>query len=275
MINNKYYFPKGGLPKQSDLLTDRSIFKVPYIFIPKGVLTDIVASKFPLWSETRAWVLAKPLEGFSSSFSQAIVEVSPGGGSDNPEANHNAQCVLFVVDGQLELIIENKVNNLVPGSYVYIPSNLDWKIKNISTLPARFHWIRKEYVSVNGIKKPASFVTLEYDQTPVPMPDTNGAWLTTRFVDPEDMSHDMHVNIVTFLPGAVIPFMETHVMEHGIYILQGKGVYKLNSDWVEVEAGDFLWLKSFCPQACYAGGPEPFRYLLYKDVNRQVPLSIS
>ncbi|PRY95781.1 (S)-ureidoglycine aminohydrolase, partial [Hasllibacter halocynthiae] len=32
--------------------------------------------------------------------------------------------------------------------------------------------------------------------------------------------------------------------------------------------GDFLRLRAFCPQACYAGGPEPFRYLLYKDVNR-------
>ena len=49
----------------------------------------------------------------------------------------------------------------------------------------------------------------------------------------------MHVNIVTLEPGAVIPFAETHVMEHGLYVLQGKGVYRLNQDWVEVEAGDY------------------------------------
>jgi len=84
----------------------------------------------------------------------------------------------------------------------------------------------------------------------------------------------MHVNIVSIEPGGVIPFMETHVMEHGIYILQGKGVYKLNDDSVEVEAGDFLWLRAFCPQSCYAGGPDTFRYLLYKDVNRHMPLTI-
>ena len=82
----------------------------------------------------------------------------------------------------------------------------------------------------------------------------------------------MHVNIVNIDPGGAIPFMETHVMEHGIYILQGKGVYRLNSDWIEVEAGDFIWLRAFCPQCCYAGGPEQFRYLLYKDVNRQISL---
>jgi (S)-ureidoglycine aminohydrolase len=40
-----------------------------------------------------------------------------------------------------------------------------------------------------------------------------------------------------------------------------------------VEAGDFMWLRAFCPQACYAGGPGLFRYLLYKDVNRHARLS--
>ena len=104
------------------------------------------------------------------------------------------------------------------------------------------------------------------------MPDTEGKWATTRFVDPEDMRHDMHGTIVTFEPGAVIPFAETHVMEHGLYVLEGKAVYRLNQDWVEVEAGDFMWLRAFCPQACYAGGPGKFRYLLYKDVNRHAKL---
>ena len=57
-------------------------------------------------------------------------------------------------------------------------------------------------------------------------------------------------------------------------VLEGKAVYRLNQDWVEVEAGDFMWLRAFCPQACYAGGPGRFRYLLYKDVNRQMPLTL-
>jgi glyoxylate utilization-related uncharacterized protein len=29
-------------------------------------------------------------------------------------------------------------------------------------------------------------------------------------------------------------------MEHGLYVLEGKAVYRLNQDWVEVEAGDFM-----------------------------------
>jgi len=53
---------------------------------------------------------------------------------------------------------------------------------------------------------------------------------------------------------------------------EGKAAYRLNQDWVEVEAGDFMWLRAFCPQACIATGNTPFRYLLYKDVNRHPDL---
>ena len=138
--------------------------------------------------------------------------------------------------------------------------------------PVRFHWIRKAYEFVEGLGIPDAFVVNEKDIKPIPMPDTNGVWATTRFVSHDDMRHDMHVTIVTFEPGGVIPFAETHVMEHGLYVLEGKAVYRLNQDWVEVEAGDYMWLRAFCPQACYAGGPGRFRYLLYKDVNRHMKL---
>ena len=97
-------------------------------------------------------------------------------------------------------------------------------------------------------------------------------WKTKRFVDPSDLRHDMHLNIVSFEPGSSIPFPETHVMEHAIYIIQGKGRYYLNGSWVDVEAGDFMSLRAFCPQACIATGDEAFRYLLYKNVNRHIRL---
>ncbi|HSO47892.1 MAG TPA: cupin domain-containing protein, partial [Rhizobiaceae bacterium] len=122
-----------------------------------------------------------------------------------------------------------------------------------------------------GIAAPEPFVANEREVAPVPMPGTD-RWMTTRFVEPDDLRHDMHVNIVTLQVGGVIPFEETHVMEHGLYVFEGKAVYRLNRDWVEVEAGDYMWLRAFCPQACYAGGPGRFRYLLYKDVNRHARL---
>ena len=181
--------------------------------------------------------------------------------------------MLFVVEGQATLTIGDEEHKLESGGYAYLPPGARWTLQNPGSDPLRFHWIRKAYQKVDGLEVPPPFVTNEHDVEPIPMPGTDGAWVTSRFVDPADLRHDMHVNIVTFQPGAVIPFAETHVMEHGLYVLEGKAVYRLNTDWVEVQAGDFMWLRAFCPQACYAGGPGVFRYLLYKDVNRHMPLT--
>jgi len=267
-----YFNSPGGHPPQSDLLTGRAIFTTAYAVIPRGVMRDIVTSCLPHWDKTRAWILARPLSGFAETFSQYLMEASPGGGADNPEPDSGAEAVLFVAGGELELTLAGKRHMLKPGGYAYLPPGEKWSARNKAKKPALFHWVRKRYRAVEGINAPETFVVNEADIAPDPMPGTEGRWATTRFVDPDDLRHDMHVNIVTFEPGAVIPFAETHVMEHGIYILEGKAVYRLNGDWVEVEAGDFLWLRAFCPQACYAGGPGKFRYLLYKDVNRHAEL---
>ena len=272
MSNPSYYAPQGGLPPQSQLLTGRAVFTAAYAVIPKGVMMDIVTSLFPGWEKTRAWIIARPLSGFAETFSQYIMEVSPGGGSVRPEPDEGAQSVLFVVEGSGILHLGGKDHILVPGSYVYLPAGETWRFHNSGAEPVRFHWIRKAWEPAHGISKPEAFVTHESQAEVVVMPDTNGAWSTTRFVQPTDLRHDCHVNIVNFEPGGVIPFAETHVMEHGLYVLEGKAVYRLNNDWVEVEAGDFMWLRAFCPQACYAGGPGRFRYLLYKDVNRHARL---
>jgi (S)-ureidoglycine aminohydrolase len=273
MMDHSYYAAHGGLPPQTTLLTDRAVFTEAYVFIPKGVMRDIVTSYLPFWDKTRCWIIARPLSGFSETFSQYIMEMAAGGGSQKPEPDPQAEGVLFVTEGSFNLMLAGKNYVMQPGSYAFIPPNTRWSVKNTSSVPARFHWVRKAYEAVEGIAAPEAFVVNEKDVAPIAMPNTNGVWATTRFVDPEDLRHDMHVNIVTLEPGGVIPFAETHVMEHGLYVLEGKAVYRLNQDWVEVEAGDFMWLRAFCPQACYAGGPGRFRYLLYKDVNRHMKLS--
>ncbi|WP_048646917.1 bifunctional allantoicase/(S)-ureidoglycine aminohydrolase [Nitratireductor soli] len=267
-----YYAPHGGHPPQTQLMTDRAAFTEAYALMPKGVMQDIVTSVLPFWDKTRCWVIARPLSGFAETFSQYIMEVLPGGGSDTPEPDAGAEGVLFVVEGELTVELGGKAHLLTPGGYAFLPPDSGWKTRNVGDVPARFHWIRKAYEAVPGLDAPSAIFLNEADVAPAPMPGTEGKWATTRFVDPDDVRHDMHVTIVTLEPGAVIPFAETHVMEHGLYVLEGKAVYRLNQDWVEVEAGDFMWLRAFCPQACYAGGPGKFRYLLYKDVNRHAKL---
>lgn len=249
-------------------MTGRAVFTEAYAVIPRGVYSDIVASLLPHWGKTRAWVIARPLSGFAETFSQYIMDVQPGGGSETPEPDIEAEGVLFVVEGSIEVRLDGAAHALMPGSYAYLPPGAEWTLSNSGFAAAKFHWIRKRYERVDGLQAPEPLFLNEADISSTPMPDTEGRWATTRFVDPNDLRHDMHVTIVTFEPGGLIRFEETHVMEHGLCVLEGKAVYKLNRDWIEVEAGDFMWLRAFCPQACYAGGPGRFRYLLYQDVNR-------
>ena len=264
-----YYSPKGGLPPQGEMVGMAARFEGSYAFLPAAVLTDIVTSNLPHWAGTRAWVIARPMTGFAETFAQLIVELEPQGGSTAPEPDPMGQGVVFVVEGSLEVSIDGHKHDLGEGGYAYLPAGCDWTILNTTDANATFHWVRKKYQQVEGIDRPDPFVTSD-GETPITwMPGTNGKWGTTRFVDPNDMRHDMHVNIVTFEAGGMIPFPETHVMEHGLYVLEGKANYLINTDWVPVEAGDFMWLRAFCPQAC-KDIKGRFRYLLYKDVNRHV-----
>lgn len=267
-----YFAPSGGLPPQTAFARERAVFTEAYAFIPRTVMSDIVTSALPFWTKTRAWILARPMTGFAETFAQYLMEVAPGGGSDQPEPDAQAEGALFVLSGEANLTLDGNSHHLTPGAFAYLPAGARWTLSNRGKVPLSFQWIRKRFEPVEGLEPPPAIVAHDSDAALAAMPDTEGRWATTRFIDPADMRYDMHVNVVTFEPGALIPFAETHVMEHGLYVLEGKGIYLLNRDWVEVEAGDFMWLRAFCPQACYAAGPGRFRYLLYKDVNRHPAL---
>ena len=85
---------------------------------------------------------------------------------------------------------------------------------------------------------------------------------------PDEPAFDMAMNIFTYDSGATLPFVETHVMEHGLIMLSGQGVYRLEDSWYPVAAGDVIWMAPFCPQWFVAMGKTTASYLYYKDVNR-------
>lgn len=269
-----YAFPPGGMPDPDADPISSAIFRTAYAVLPANTQRDIVTSLLPGWIGHRAWILARPMTGFAETFAQYAVEVKPAGGSATPEPDPNAQAALFVAKGQLRLTMGGEAHDLVPGSFAYLPPGAPWQLWNTSDEIAGVHWIRKSYVQVPGVLIPEPFVRHESEIEAHGMPGAEGAWATQRFFDPLDLGYDFHVNIVNFQPGGRIPFSETHVMEHGLYVLQGTARYLLNEDWVEVGPGDFMWLRAFCPQACIATGTGPFRYMLYKDVNRHAELRL-
>jgi len=271
-VTPSYYAPETVLPPQTDLLTSSAIVTEAYTVIPRGVLRDIVVSELPEWTGTRTWILNRPVAGGATTFAQYLVEILPGGGSKDPEPEAGVESLVFLLQGQLTITLEGAVHELGPGGFAFLPPGSCWEAANASDELVKFQWIRKAYQPLAG-HTPKAVIGNEQDIEPDAMPGTDNKWRTTRLLPTTDMAYDMHINVVTFEPGASIPFAETHVMEHGLYVLEGKAVYRLNQDWVEVQEGDYMSLRAFCPQACYAGGPGNFRYLLYKDVNRQIKLT--
>ena len=222
------------------------------------MFSDIVTSRLPDWSGTRLWLIARPLTGFSETFSHYLMEVAPGGGSDDPEPDDGAEAVIFVTEGQIWLSIDGQEHELAPGGYAYLPAGAaSGRCITARRCPHAFTGCASSTNRPPASPRPPPSSPTRPTSPPTPMPGTEGRWATTRFVDPEDLAHDMHVNIVTFQPGGTIPFEETHVMEHGIYVLEGKAVYRLNQDWVEVEAGDYLWLRAYLPAGLLCRRPRP------------------
>ena len=91
--------------------------------------------------------------------------------------------------------------------------------------------------------------------------------LQVRALVPDDPSFDFAVNTMTYLPGATLSMVEIHVMEHGLLMLAGGGIYRLGEHWYPVAAGDFIWMAPYCPQWFGALGKTPAKYLIYKDWN--------
>ncbi|MEP4432476.1 MAG: (S)-ureidoglycine aminohydrolase, partial [Hyphomicrobiales bacterium] len=100
-----YAFPPGGLPDQTVDPNGTAVFTEAYAVLPALTMRDIVTSELPGWHGARTWILARPLSGFAETFAQYAVELAPGGGSETPEPDANAQAVLLVTNGSLTMIL--------------------------------------------------------------------------------------------------------------------------------------------------------------------------
>jgi (S)-ureidoglycine aminohydrolase len=159
-------------------------------------------------------------------------------------------------------VLEGELNVGRPGSYAYDPA----KVTAMSS--ARAVVIEKEYVPVETARaaRPAPLIGNEAHVNPRLLGDDPD--LEVRVLIPEDPAFDFAVNTMTFQPGASLPLVEIHVMEHGLLMLSGGGVYRLGEKWYPVTTGDFIWMAPYCPQWFGALGKWPAKYLLYKDWNR-------
>jgi (S)-ureidoglycine aminohydrolase len=126
--------------------------------------------------------------------------------------------------------------------------------------------IEKPYCAGRGGAHPDTVFGREQDVVAQNLGDD--PWLEVRSLLPSGSEHDFAVNTMTYQPGASLPAVEIHVMEHGLLMLEGGGIYRLGDSWYPVTAGDFIWMGPYCPQWFGAIGKTPAKYLIYKDFNR-------
>lgn len=191
-------------------------------------------------------------------FTQYTAEFEAGGTLEPPSPVH--QRFVYVLDGE----VAAGARSLVAGEYAYFPSNSTETLTAAG--PARVAIIEKAYYALAAFSPPAFFTGKESSIAGQPFMGDDA--LQVRTLIPVDPAFDFAVNTMTFQPGATLPMVEVHVMEHGLLMLAGEGIYRLGEHWYPVSAGDFIWMGPYCPQWFGALGKAPAKYLLYKDWNR-------
>jgi (S)-ureidoglycine aminohydrolase len=195
-----------------------------------------------------------------AAFTQYTAELEPGG-TLGPTA---AQRFVYVIVGSADISTDTSFHTLAAGAYAYIPPSLAHAVT--AQHATRLAVIEKHYQLLDGIPSPALLIGHEESVTPSALmgdPD-----LQVRALLPDLPGFDFAVNTMTYLPGAALSMVEVHVMEHGLLMLEGGGIYRLGDQWYPVTAGDFIWMAPFCPQWFGALGKQPAKYLIYKDSNR-------
>jgi len=247
---------------QDQLLGSRTRVTSRYAVLP---LEGIPYSRLPEWPQTPVRVLAGPALG--AGFVEYLLEMDAGHTGFHA-ADRRIEFFLYVLSGRLSLAVDGREHVLSDGGYAFVPPTSDFRAS--AQAATRLLLLRKAYEPAAGIPAAGAVVGNQADVKGAVYCGDPGALLQELL--PNELGYDLAMNIFTFQTGHSLPVTETHVMEHGLYVLQGKGVYFLGDAWMEVEATDFIWMGPWCPQSYYATGPEASRYIYYKNVNREIAL---
>jgi (S)-ureidoglycine aminohydrolase len=236
----------------------RTIVKSRYALLtPDG----FVPGHLPGWSNAR--VITHISAAMGARFSQLQITLGPksrGEGNTGP-----LEYFVFLLAGRCSPQIAGQKFNLAAGGYVFVPPDTEFHFGG-AAIGTRLLIFQKQYEPLAGADKPGVVTGQERNVSGRPFLGDKDARLQVLL--PEEPGFDLAVNMFTYQPGATLPFVETHIMEHGLLMLKGQGIYRLDDDWHPVKEGDVIWMAPYCPQWFVAMGKTPASYIYYKDVNR-------
>jgi len=195
-----------------------------------------------------------------AAFTEYTVEFEPQG-ELGPAV---AQRFLYVLEGAISLEADGKRHELGARGYAYLCEGFAHRA--VARQKSRVVVIEKPYLTVENLAAPRLLVSSE-DAIASHALDGD-ADLQMKGLLPDEPQFDFAVNTMVYQPGAALSMVEMHVMEHGLLMLEGGGIYRLGDSWYPVTAGDFIWMAAWCPQWFGAIGKKPAKYLIYKDWNR-------
>jgi (S)-ureidoglycine aminohydrolase len=225
-----------------------------------------VLSPLSNWTETLGVVLISPTMAAkprAPRFVQYLAQLTKR--SQSTAASAGTERLIYVLRGEVE--VEGQV--LGEDGFAWMPPDHTGLIRGVGD--AELLVFEKRYVPLAGTSPPAAIIANLNDRNAEPFLGDASAMLATLL--PVEAGFDMAVNVFTYQSGATLPFVETHVMEHGLYMRSGQGIYRLGDDWYPVGCGDSIWMASYCPQWFVAIGKGPASYIYYKDVHRD-PLAM-
>ena len=217
--------------------------------------------RLPLWPGCELVHLITPDLG--ADFSMFLAHSAQGARIGAPRAG--VERFVLLRSGDVKVAIEGKpAEAMATEGYAYVPADCDHQIEMAPD--SCLIVLERRYREMTGAPWPEPVFSSIGAHTPVPMKGDERLMLQKLI--PEGAGFDMEINVMDFAPGASLPYVETHFMEHGLILLNGGGIYRLEDAWYPVDAGDAIWMGSYCPQWFGAIGRGNARYLIYKNWNR-------
>ncbi len=250
----------------TDLLSTRAIVKPNlWAVIPESGLVNNV---IPGIDNCTVSIVASPKMG--ASFVQYIIKGTSGSGTTQPIVTEDStECFLYIIDGIVKVSVGTAQKQLSPGGYVFSPAEYGIEF-NILSESSKLILYKQKHIPYGEIRP--RIVWGNANEIPYRTYDNMENVHIKDLLPTDDLAYDMNMHILSFTPGGCHPFAETHVQEHGAYILEGEGMYLMDDTWLGIKKNDFMWFGPFCPQCSYGVGREPFTYIYSKDCNRDVIL---
>lgn len=215
----------------------------------------------PLPGMVNATACVHAAPALRAGFAQYTAVMEAGGRLGETQASR----FVYVLTGLVQVLRAGITEVVSEGGFAYLPPESPHAVQ-AGDAGARVVVIEKEYVELAGSTRPEAIIGRESDVPHAALMGDDG--IRVRALLGTDPRPDFAVNVMEYRPGARLGMVEVHVMEHGLLMLDGEGIYRLGDSWYPVAAGDFIWMAPFCPQWFGALGDRPARYLIYKDWNR-------